>query len=521
MSREQRHEYPLKLNEIQNSGKGVILSEFTELKAIGKLGKYLNHEDTTLKILLKFEDKNVVSILVIGRTQVGKTTIMMYVIESFIVREMILYDHIFVITGLSDIGWLKQTTERFPSRIKIYHRNQLNHFVEDVKDKKNILIILDEVHIASKNDQSIYKAFRDAGLLDMDLLYKNDIKFLEFSATPNGVLYDLDGWKDASSMIIARPGIGYVGTKELLSQGRIKQYKDIHTTDNVDAFNEIRDDLRMFDNRVSHKLYHLIRTKPTEKQDDMIEKLTEYLDTTEYKDNYGIKRYDGRKGNDFDINALLNTIPEKHTFIFIKEKLRCSKTLIKKYIGIVYDRFSKNVDDSSIIQGLVGRMTGYDDNGISRCYTQVECIERYEKLSDADYNDPSIPWTSNTTRKRNGITESKDTFFKNENYQECENIPITISQPRRKILIEKFRKDETEELKAFIKNKWPGSRPRKMNDKPKNGFYECSIRGDRKPYSCQDVELEQKYELKKYRILPCYENIADPSTLQWWLTYYE
>ena len=45
--------------------------------------------------------------------------------------------------------------------------------------------------------------FDNAGLLDKNKLYKNDIKILEYTATPDGTIYDLMKWKNASSKIIA------------------------------------------------------------------------------------------------------------------------------------------------------------------------------------------------------------------------------------------------------------------------------------------------------------------------------
>ena len=56
---------------------------------------------------------------------------------------------------------------------------------------------------------------------------------------------------------------------------------------------------------------------------------------------------------------------------------------VKISIGVLYERYTKSSpNDSVIIQGLLGRMTGYDDNGLSICFTNVDTIGRYKKLND-------------------------------------------------------------------------------------------------------------------------------------------
>ena len=63
--------------------------------------------------------------------------------------------NIYVITGLSSNEWKKQTKERLPQILEnnIFHRNQLKEFMESIKDKKNILVLMDEVQIWNKNKQ--------------------------------------------------------------------------------------------------------------------------------------------------------------------------------------------------------------------------------------------------------------------------------------------------------------------------------------------------------------------------------
>jgi hypothetical protein len=61
---------------------------------------------------------------------------------------------------------------------------------------------------------------------------------------------------------------------------------------------------------------------------------------------------------------ILSVKPTKHTFIFIKDTLRCAVTIPKDYIGILYDRFTNVPNESSVIQGLLGRATGFGSEHI-------------------------------------------------------------------------------------------------------------------------------------------------------------
>jgi hypothetical protein len=46
------------------------------------------------------------------------------------------------------------------------------------------------------------------------------------------------------------------------------------------------------------------------------------------------------------INKTLSTKPEKHTVIFILEMFRCAKPLVKKHLGVCYERYTNYIDDS-------------------------------------------------------------------------------------------------------------------------------------------------------------------------------
>ena len=134
------------------------------------------------------------------------------------------------------------------------------------------------------------------------------------------------------------------------------------------------------------------------------------------EEDFDYQTFDCEPSAGQDLNTILEKRPLKHTIIFIKEMQRCAKTLLKKYIGIAYDRWVRSKpNDSTMIQGLLGRMTGYDDNGFSIVYTNIKTIAEYSKLLKCGFNQPSdskILWKSATTKNRNGkIVSNRGTFM--------------------------------------------------------------------------------------------------------------
>ena len=467
--------------------------------------------------------------MVVSKTQSGKTGSMCATIKQYLedTSNLMPIENIYIITGLSSCEWKEQTKERMPESIqtRVFHRCELpNTFVDEIKDKQNVLIIMDEIQVAAKKGQTIYKTFKNADLLNKSNLYKNDIKILEYTATPDGTIYDLMKWNDASSKILADVGEGYISSFELLEMGRVKQYaelcgydKENNKIDQEEVFKNIQEIKNDIDN-YSNPLYHIIRTKNGQEQDLTIQNFKQIfnIDTNDFI------KYD-RESEIQDINKTLIIKPEKHTFIFIKEMLRCAKTLQKNFIGILYDRYSKNPDDTTIIQGLVGRNTGYDNNGISICYTNINSIERYEKLWNSNFEDKTIKWFSKTTKYKNGYLSGKNTFNDPKGY---EGFLITSDADIHEIkepVIKKFNTQEDAKLyyNKELKKKMNGRGPNKI--KPNNdGYYEATIRSTKKIYTCHEIKCERRQGLTEnnYRFYPCYEDVDDKSTLQWWFIHY-
>ena len=489
-----------------------------------------NQEECSLSIVSNLHNKKIINIMVLALTQSGKTGTMVGLIKNYLndSRNLISIEHIYIITGLSSCEWKYQTINRMPEAIKerVYHRNNLtNKFVNDINNKKNVLIIIDEVQIASKENQTLHKAFKKAGFYNKQTLLKNDIKIIEFTATPDGTIYDLMNWRDNALKIKMNPGNGYTSCFDLKNQKRVFQYKDLCGYDTKS--NEVDKEkisknileLKIHIDKYEEPLYHIIRTPPGYRSNIVIKNFKEFMG-----ENIEYHKYD--KDSDIkDINNILKTKPKTHTYIFIKEKLRCAKTLIKTYLGVIYERYIKSPDDTIVIQGLIGRGTGYDDNGISKYFINIESIEKYEKLWNSNFEDKTIKWQSKTTKRKNELLHSIGTCNNPSLFKGMNTISEEIKEEHEPI-IKKFKTQE--EVKQYfnleLKPKFGGSGPQSREPNT-DGFYETVIGRKRGKgiYSCDEIYEVRKWSLNEthnYTFHPCYEDVNDKSTLQFWIIHY-
>ena len=363
---------------------------------------YDNQLECAIKIVDNFKNLNIIGQAIIGKTQSGKTGVILAIIQEYIKYNIIPIDNIFIISGLSMIEWKIQIKSRLPVDLHnhIYHRNEIKTlFKKEInKINSNILIIIDEVHIANKINQDISKTFNDLGLLDPYKLLTNDIKIVQISATLESIPMDLKSWGTHSTDIIKFiPSKNYISCTDLLKYGYVYEYKALYSNSkekhkNLESINSLIDEIELFD---SYK-YHIIRL-------DKYKKIESYIINIINNRNisYDIFNYDNdcmpihsKTGDTIDINLLISRIPKKHTIIFIKERLRAAITLLnKKHLGILYERFTKDQNNTTIIQSLIGRVTGYYDdieniiNNVYKfkVYTSIDAIKQYEKYWNTTY----------------------------------------------------------------------------------------------------------------------------------------
>lgn len=240
---------------------------------------------------------------------------------------------IFIITGLSSVDWLQQTKNRIPIR-NIFHRNTIHLFFRSISKVRNPIVFIDESHIASKPGQIIHKVISTI-----------DARFIHVSATHdwNRIKPLLPGW----CIRIMKNPEGYVGIDHFRNSGQLLSCKNV--SDHPDALLHIQE-ISPFLTKPS---YHIIRTPRNSESD--LHSITIANFKSVFPDFIHLSMP--------DLN-ILSIPPKIHTFIYIKDTLRCAVTIPKQFIGVLYDRFTLKPNPASVIQGLLGRATGFNSEHI-------------------------------------------------------------------------------------------------------------------------------------------------------------
>lgn len=347
------------------------------------------------EIAAEFMDRKILSILALALTQSGKTGSMLGVIKHCLAEPSLAVpmENIFVITGYSSTEWVEQTQSRFPEELRerVFHRNRLASFVKEVKHLNNVLILMDEIQIAFGDKQSIHNAFMDAGLMSKEQLYARDVKIVQFTATPRNT----DNFRkhSFSKIVLMTPPPGYISIFQLLSDNRVRLYKDVCGAMKDVNYSDVnwKDPktampvLPAVENNIKEldlgevPRYHIVRTGRLQMHDVTILNFMKVFPDAAMMSEM-----------DIDLDEVLMNKPDTHTFIFIKDKLRCAKTLHKEHLGILYDRMTQKTSMNSVVQGLAGRLTGYHTNQHSIVYTSPPMIRKYFNLWTAQFEGLAI-----------------------------------------------------------------------------------------------------------------------------------
>jgi len=458
------------------------------------------HENQTKiakQVLDNFKNSSIINHMVISPTQSGKTGIICETIRYFINDTDIPYKNIYILTGLSSVEWKVQTKNRLPEKIseRVFHRNDLNDtFYEDIKKKKNVLIILDEIQIASAKDQTLHKVFENLGYMDLKILLEKSIKFIEVTATPNGSIYDLMKWGEKyASKIIVEPPTKYTSCFKLFEQGRVKQYENL--CDDENSIDHIKELKQTIESNYKTPRFHFIRTKPAEFQD-----VTEYNFKKVFGDDCKVIDFDFKSEED-DVNNIIKEQPSEHTFIFIKEKLRCAKTIENKHlVGVYYERWTKSrPEDDVIIQGMLGRATGYNDNGDSIVYTNIESIEKYKELITSNFENMTIKWASSSTTFKNNKIRTTGYYNTPENIKgfkavEFENDTETPEEKRARIDTQKKEKEIKKQERKKVKEEKQKIKEQKQKEKEEKKKMRDEIKQQKQKEKEEKKENKNKKE---------------------------
>jgi len=287
-------------------------------------------------------------------------------------NKMYFPEDIFIISGMSDIDWEKQTKNDMLDSIKnnVYHLGKIGTFNNIISNKRNtkILIIVDECQVATSKGQQIDCIIKE---IEKNAEEKNvEIKYLVVSATPSVIYYDLSTWGNKHDLVMLEPPEKYVSFKTIIDEKRIFE---------ADVLNEEylnKNFLPLLKDHFTTPKYHIIRSSEKKRTG-----LVEWCK----KNNFLCRSFDAKhrsSNTSINENPMLEE-PIKHTFIIIKNFWRAGKRIKDKHIGIVYE-YNNSIDINITAQGLIARFCGNDkqskqtfNNMAPIFFGNIETLEEY------------------------------------------------------------------------------------------------------------------------------------------------
>jgi hypothetical protein len=373
------------------------------------------------KILRNFIQKKKVIITLCTPPQWGKTGVSIYVAYHMCLQGGVKMENVFFITGMSDTSWVDQTKERvLPCwKDQVYHRNQLWRMTTEIESLKesdedrDILIIIDECHIANKKDHQMSSLLNEIGITDLEFIKNRNIKILQISATPSNALIDAESWGKEHKKISVGIDTNYVSFRTFKEQKRLYPSMNLIEKDNC---------LKLFEmmNSFNEPRYHFIRSVckgPTGKL--LYRQIKQNILKICENQNYDLIEMNGMKTREkiHEIYHSLSIQPEKNTIILIKDMLGASKTIDDSYIGCVHESTPNEKGYSSEVQGLPGRLCGWSKRkgqGSPIIFCEEMIIDQYIKLCESGFNlhEKGFEWKDGRLKiNQKGKIRSKESYL--------------------------------------------------------------------------------------------------------------
>lgn len=371
---------------------------------------YENQKQDAEKIIALLV-KGVYAVSISKKTKVGMDGLMIEIAKLALTHpdDNFILDrkNSFILTGMSCIAWETDMKDKSPSFLKnnIYHHGQLKN--APLKNLKNSLVQVDEFDTATKEFLRLHNVLSDAGLLNINYIKENNIRFIFASATLIKELYQLDHWGDLHAHYKMTIPASYIGHKDFLDLGIIQPWYPL--TNLASAEKWVVDDIVQnygTDYRVS-----IVRTNNKNK---------DYVETACKKHNVKFIEHNSEdRLSSEDEEKLFVSQLNSHVVLAVKGFYRRAVLIPNQYkirIGATHELYKPNdrVDYNTEIQAKPGRMSGYWRNIILNNEgeiihktgphrTSIAAIECYEKV----YNDPFglNSFQTSTFKKKNGVVK--------------------------------------------------------------------------------------------------------------------
>jgi len=506
----------------------VVQAELDNLREDAlRNGSPIYHEQQELVVrkIIENQLRSVIAFLVCALCQSGKTEVILSYMSVKMEEDPTFNpDDMFLMTGMNSVDWSEQMCKRFPrswfdtnvfrrcgSRFKNARGMDLARALEG---RENITLFIDEIHLVKRPRMSIGQMFGSVGLSKEYNFSSRNISVIGLSATPGNVQTEFENFWTPELYLPLRmePGENYTGLSKLIELGRVRQCspfiikdKDSRQWINLEVVAEISKIIR----EMPFKTINFIRVPagwdPSLKtnQDEL-----RSLFTSALREDVCIRSYTQRDQG-MTLDGVLETLgmklsgePIQHSFIFLVEKFRVSKTLSDpRFLGVMYDRPTTEEDVS--IQGFAGRICGYKTNRHSVVFTDLDHVRRYMRWWDNDCS-------TNAGRGRRASTATSwigMTGNSNSSHETTDALVMFF--------------ESKDEMISWGSSQLGFNGGHQLSE-DRSILHECTLRG-RAVRSCEWVESNRGWGFgethDRPRVFHCYTDVSDPSTLRYALCY--
>ena len=384
-----------------------------------------NQKEDAHNIVTLFYKHNRYVISIQKKTKVGADGLMIeiatlmttHVNNQFVVNPA----NVRIITGMSNAKWEEEMINKAPTCFKgvIFHHGKLQK--SDLTNLRNALIIIDEIDTGNKSEQVLHTTLKEAGVLDVDYMKEHNIRFVFISATMIKELYDLYRWGDLHEMYKMTIPHEYIGHKDFLDRGIIKEFYPINTRDAAedwiqeDILDYYPNEFRVHIIRVTVKTVNLV-------QDACIRK------GLIFKNHTSDDRLTPADEKELFIDPLM-----QHVVVAVKGLLRRADLIPNRWklrIGATHELYTKKVDNNVQVQGLPGRISGYWRSILDAGHktgphrTSIKAIQEYEKVYDNPFGKNT--YQSAGFKKRTGKVSADSTMLSAKHIQNLEAVELPV-----------------------------------------------------------------------------------------------
>lgn len=315
-------------------------------------------------ILAVFVAKAIRYAILMAKCQSGKTGAFQELIRLMLLSGEI--QRVYILCGSSEIGLREQAIKDTKKanqasyeseKIKVLFRQD---FKGQTMDITNALIVVDESHLDQAQNQELDKFLAEHGL-SMDgnptKLNEKNAFILSVDATPYAELAALKHGETPFKKHVETlvPGPTYFGLSEYRFGGLLKTTYDI-------SKNQARFQTMLATKGRKWALVRLTHGKHASSEEAAIKAICvssgfPFLYYTEDKTEVAITKDEQER-----LGAAipcLEDAPEKPSVVIIRGRLRAGKVVPKKHISFVWEG-AKNSKTDALVQGLPGRMCGYE-----------------------------------------------------------------------------------------------------------------------------------------------------------------